>query len=159
MLTLKSQLTCSYCSRIFKDPVLMPCDDSICREHLSERDVVKENRIKCKECQQEFQLNDDEFRSNKGLRMLVESQSYLSEEEMRLKKEVAQSIRKFFQFYDEFVQLREKMDSDVFDYFQEMRFQVDEHREELKGKIDVIALAMIDRIKTCGEEYLKNFKK
>jgi chlorite dismutase len=40
-----------------------------------------------------------------------------------------------------------------------MRFQVDEHREELKGKIDVIALAMIDRIKTCGEEYLKSFKK
>ena len=106
MLTLKSQLTCSYCSRIFKDPVLLPCDDSVCREHLSERDVVKENRIKCKECQQEFQLNDDEFRSNKGLRMLVGSQSYLSEEDMRLKKEVEQSIRKFFQFYDDFVQLR-----------------------------------------------------
>jgi hypothetical protein len=72
---------------------------------------------------------------------------------------VEQSIRKFFQFYDDFVQLREKMDSDVYNHFQEMRFQVDEHREELKGKIDVIALAMIDRIKICREEYLKSFKK
>jgi hypothetical protein len=96
MLTLKSQLTCSYCSRIFKDPILLPCDDSVCREHLSERDVVKENRIKCKECQQEFQLNDDEFRSNKGLRMLVESQSYLSEEDMRLKKKWNSQFESFF---------------------------------------------------------------
>ena len=70
----KSQLTCSYCSRIFKDPILLPCDDSICREHLSERDVVKQNKS--------------------------------------------------------------KLESDVFDLYQEFRFQIDEHRERLKEKID-----------------------
>jgi len=42
MLKLKSQLTCSYCWKIYKDPILFTCDDSICREHLSERDVVKQ---------------------------------------------------------------------------------------------------------------------
>ena len=50
MLKLKSQLTCSHCSKIFRDPIELPCDDFICREHLSEKDVVKENKIKCKEC-------------------------------------------------------------------------------------------------------------
>jgi hypothetical protein len=50
----KSQLTCSYCSKIYKHPIQLPCDDSICGEHLSERDVVKENKIKCKECNGEF---------------------------------------------------------------------------------------------------------
>jgi len=72
----KSQLTCSYCAKIFKDPIDLPCEDSICREHLSERDVVKEKRIKCKECNGEFQINDDAFRSNKTLRKFLESQSY-----------------------------------------------------------------------------------
>jgi hypothetical protein len=158
MLKLKSQLTCSNCSRIFNDPILLPCDDSICREHLSERDISKANRIKCKKCNAEFGVKNNEFISNETLKKLVESHSYLSEEEINLKKVLEQSIREFFQFYDEFVPLREKMDSDVFDYFQEMRFQVDEHREELKSKIDEIALAMIDRIKTCEEVQLKSLK-
>ncbi len=64
----------------------------------------------------------DAFRSNKRLKKLLGSQSYLSEEETRLKQEIEQSIRESFQFYDDFVQHREKMDSDVYNHFQEIRF-------------------------------------
>ena len=64
MLKLKSQLTCSYCSKIFNDPIDLPCDESICREHLSERDVRKVNKIKCKKCNEEYQVKDNEFKSN-----------------------------------------------------------------------------------------------
>ena len=53
---------------------MLPCDDSICREHLSDRYVVKQNKS--------------------------------------------------------------KLESDVFDHYQELRFQIDEHRERLKEKID-----------------------
>jgi hypothetical protein len=45
---------------------------------------------------------------------------------------------------------------DVFDHFQEMRFQIDEHRERLKVRIDDIALAMIDDTKKYEALYLKN---
>ena len=128
MLKLKSQLTCSYCSRIFKDPILLPCDDSICSEHLKERDIVKAKRIKCKKCNEEFQIKEHHFESNEALTQLIESQSYLSGEEIRLKQKLEESIRKFFEFYDEFQQNKSKLDSDVFDHFQEMRFQIDEHR-------------------------------
>ena len=95
MLTLKSQLTCSYCSKIFKDPIELPCVHSICREHLSERDVVKENKIKCKECQGEFQVKENEFKSNSELVNSIESQSHLSGEEISLKKELEESFQKF----------------------------------------------------------------
>ena len=88
MLNSKSRLTCSYCSRILKDPIMLPCDDSICREHLSDRDVINENRIKCKECSEEFQVKDYQFKSNNELMKLIESHSYLSEEEMSLKREL-----------------------------------------------------------------------
>jgi hypothetical protein len=47
----------------------------------------------------------------------------------------------------------------VYDHFQEMRFRVDEQREELKKKIDDIALAMIDKIKKSEAVFLKNLKK
>jgi len=154
----KSHLTCSYCSRIFKHPILLPCDETICREHLSEKDVVRENKIKCAKCSEEFQVKGHEFKSNIELMKLLESHSYLSSEEIELKRELEECIQKFFQFYDKFSQKRTKLDLDVFDHYQEMRFQIDEFRERLKERIDKIALAMIDQTKKSEEIYLRNVK-
>jgi hypothetical protein len=39
-----------------------------------------------------------------------------------------------------------------------LRFQIDEHRERIKERIDEIALAMIDQTKKSEEMYLKNIK-
>jgi hypothetical protein len=159
MLKLKSQLTCTYCSRILKDPILLPCDDSICCGHLSERKVVKENRIKCGKCKQEFQIKGNQFKSNEALIKLIEDRCYLSEEEISLKKVLEVSMQNFFEFYDEFVQNKSILETDVYDHFQEMRFQIDEHRERLKETsaiIDDIALTMIDESKKYGEMFLKN---
>jgi hypothetical protein len=154
----KSQLTCSYCSKIFKDPIELPCGDFICRVHLSERDVVKQNKIKCKACNAEFGVKSNEFKSNEDLKKLIECQSHLDEEEIELKHDLEDSIRKFFEFYEEFIQNRTKLDSDVFDYFQEIRFQIDQHREELKKRIDDIALVIIDETNKCQEKYLNSLK-
>jgi hypothetical protein len=151
-------LTCSYCSKIFRDQIKLPCGDSICREHLSERNVVKQNKIKCKKCNDEFGVKNNQFKSNNELKSLIESHSYSSREEISLKHELEQSIRQFFEFYDEFIQNKNKIESDVFDHFQEMRFKIDEHREELKKRIDDIALGMIDQTKIYEETYLKELK-
>ncbi len=79
----KSKLTCPYCYRIYKDPILLPCEHSICSGHLSERNVAKENKIKCKACNEEFQVKSHEFKSNIELMKLLESHSYLSSEELK----------------------------------------------------------------------------
>ncbi len=131
----KFQLTCSYCSRIFKDPIDLPCGDSICREHLSDKDVLKVNRIKCKKCNEEFGVKSNPFKSNYELKKLVESHSYLNEDEISRKQKLEETVRKFCEFYDEFVLNKNKIESDVFDHFQEIRFQIDEQREELKKRI------------------------
>ncbi len=56
----KSNLTCSCCSKILKDPIDLPCGEHlICHEHLADKDVVKENRIKCNDCNKEFQIKDN----------------------------------------------------------------------------------------------------
>jgi len=159
MLTLKSQLTYSNCSKIFRDPIFLPCEDSICREHLYERDVVKQNKIKCKKCSEEFQVKEIEVKSNETFTQLIESQSYLNAEEKSLKLELELSIKKLFDFYDEFVQNKSILESEVYHHFQEMRFQIDQQREELKVRIDEIALALIDRIKKYEESFSKDKKK
>ena len=104
MLDLKSHLTCSYCSKIFKSPILLPCNHSICREHLFAREVVRENKIKCSECQQEFKVKDNEYGPNQTLNRFIGDRVFLSEEEIILKKKLEQSVREFFRFYNEFLQ-------------------------------------------------------
>ena len=94
----------------------MPCDDSICGEHLSERDVLNESIIKCNECKEDFQIKENEFKSNNELEKLIESQSYLNDEESSRKQEIEVSVRKFIQFYDEFSQNRKQLESDLFNH-------------------------------------------
>ena len=67
MLKFKCQLICSYYSRIVKDPIELPCEDSVCREHLSETDNVKQNKIKCKACNDAFQVKVVQFKTHKVL--------------------------------------------------------------------------------------------
>ncbi len=67
----------------------------------------------------------------KTFTQLIENHSYLSDEEIRLKQELLISIRKFFEFYDEFIRNKSIIESDVFEHFQEKCFQVDEQREKL----------------------------
>ena len=55
---------------------------------LKERDVCKENKIKCKTCNEQFQIKNNEFKSNEALKKLKEKQPYLSEEETSLKHEL-----------------------------------------------------------------------
>jgi hypothetical protein len=154
----KFQLTCSYCSRIFKDPILLPCNHSICRQHLKERDIVKENRIKCTKCKDEFGVKDYQFKSNEDIVKLIESQSHLNGEELILKQEIEASIRRFFEIYDQFMQNKTQLELDVFEHFRELRSQIDQHREELKKKIDDIALQMIDKVTENQDSFSKKLK-
>jgi hypothetical protein len=158
MLKSKANWTCSYCSKILKDPIELPCEDNICRQHLKEKDVVKQNTIKCVKCKENFPIKGHEFKSIKTLNQLIEDKNYLSEEEINLKKNLEESIRKFFGFYDEFILNKSKVSTGVFNHFQELRFQIDEHRERLKAKIDDVALEMIEQTKKCEAEYLKEVK-
>ena len=65
----KSTLTCSYCSKILKDPIELPCGHNLCKEHLADKDVTKENRIKCGECKSDFEVKDNDFKfSQKAIR-------------------------------------------------------------------------------------------
>jgi hypothetical protein len=150
----KSSLTCSYCTKIFKNPVELPCKHSICKEHLIEKDVQKQNKIKCVECKEEFQVKDNEFKSVEVFKKLLDDQHYLSDEEFSLKQKIEDSIRNFYQLYEEYLLGKTSLDLSCHNHFQELRFQIDEQRENLKVKIDEVALVMIDKTKQLEATYL-----
>ena len=155
----KSSLTCSYCSKIFKDPVMLPCKHHLCKEHLTEKNVVKQNRIKCSECMQDFQVKDNDFKTIEIiLKKQLDELLFLSDEEVSLKNKIEESIRAFFQMYEQFFLDKTTLDLDVHEHFTEIRFKLDEHREQLKEKIDDIYMEMIEKTKTFEAVYLKSLE-
>jgi hypothetical protein len=155
----KSSLTCSNCSKIFQDPIELPCSHNLCKGHLFERNVVKQNKITCgKRCQQEFQVKDNEYKLNSLVKQLIDDHVYLSDEEFELKKKIEDSFRIVFQMYEQFTLKRTKIDLDVHNHFQEIRFKLDENREELKVKIDDIYMDLIEKAKEFEATYLKSLE-
>jgi hypothetical protein len=81
----KSSLTCSYCSKIFKDPIELSSKHHLCNEHLTEKNGVKQNKIKCVECKQDFQVKDNDFKSIEIVKKQIDDHVFLNDEEFALK--------------------------------------------------------------------------
>jgi hypothetical protein len=143
----KLNWTCSYCSKIFKDPIELPCKHNLCKEHLNEKDVLKRNKIECAVCQQFFQVKSQDFNSNDLIKKFLQDQLFLSDEEISLKEKIEESIQVFYDICEKFCLNKTSFASDVHNHIQEIRFQLDEHREILKKKIDVIYMEMIEKTK------------
>ena len=154
----KSSLTCSNCSKILEDPIELPCKHHLCKGHLTEQNVAKQNRIKCGKCKTDFQVKDNDFKTIEILKEQIDQLLYLSDEEFGLKKQIEDSIRTFFQMYEQFTLNKTKLDLDVHNHFTEIRFKLDEHREDLKQRIDDIYIKMIDKTKKLEATYMKSLK-
>ena len=72
--------------------------------------------------------------------------------------QIQDSIRKFFEIYEEFCLNKTTLDLNVHNHFTEIRFKLDEHREELKVKIDDIYMEMIEKTKNFEATYLKSLE-
>jgi hypothetical protein len=60
--------------------------------------------------------------------------------------------------YEEFTLNKTRIDLDVHEQFQDIKFTLDEHREVLKQKIDDIYMEMIDKTKKFEATYLKSLE-
>ena len=60
--------------------------------------------------------------------------------------------------YEQFTLNKTRIDLDVHEHFQDIRFQLDEHREHLKVKIDDIYMEMIEKTKNFEATYLKSLE-
>ena len=155
---IKSELKCSYCKLILKDPVQLPCGDSICENHLMYWHVLKQNRIECQVCKQEFEVKCADLKSIKSIQ---KPKVYLKfsnkEEEIKiLQQKIEESIKVFYEMHDEFISNKNGLDLKCHNHFHEIRFQLDIHRERLKEKIDDIYMEMIEKTKEFESSYLKS---
>ena len=152
----KAAWTCSYCSRIFKNPIQLPCDDNICGHHLTEANVIRDNQIKCPKCYKLVILNRNEFMPNKLVQQLLDKEIFLSDEEKRLKHKLEEGTKTLHQCWDEFSLGKSKHDLECSKYFNEMKRQINLQREKLKNEIDKIATEMIEKTSKYERAYLES---
>ena len=129
---LKSSLTCSYFSKVYTNTVQLPCKVTICHEHLIEKNAFKLNKVKCTKCKQEFEVNGKQYEQNKLLKPLLDDQLYLTNEETFINEKIKKTVKVFFKMYEELILSKNGLDLDCHNHFQEIRFQLDLHREKLK---------------------------
>jgi hypothetical protein len=158
-MSIKSELICTFCSRILSSPIHLPCNcETICAEHLSEPNVVKGKTLKCKSCNQIFEIEDKEFKPNKLAQNLLSKEIYLIGEEKSLKNSLKESIQSFFSLLFQLEQDKSLAILDGYNHFQEIRRKIDLQREELKDQIDKISLDMVDRVKAIEAAYKSDFE-
>ena len=145
--SLKSKYTCSHCTRILKEPILMPCSDNICAEHLNL------TQIKCSKCIEVFDVKSLKIQSNKSLKKLLDDQLYLSSEEKKLKRQIKESIHNFHHLNATLNENKINLEMVCFDYFQELCRQIDLHREE-----SIPFVYAITTLSTLNEKYLEIIK-
>ena len=158
MMELLSDLTCTSCSKIFKSSIKFPCNDAEYKRHLSEPNVLKDDKKKCAECNQEFNLSDVEFITNITMEKLREEEEYLSKDERKEKKSLEKAFEKFENLYQEFIKIKDSLETECHDHFSEMRRNIDLRREELKSKIDEICLEMIEKTKRFEAAYQESIR-
>jgi len=142
------------------DPITLPCGYSVCKRHLDELlvNAPKEmNKFECELCKEKHCIPEKGFAINRriqnGLDIDLNSLK-LNTVYDRCKKEVTDANNKI----QEIEILEKDPENYIFEYFEELKRQVDLRREELKLKLDNCSDDIIKSIESAKENCLKLFK-
>ena len=149
----KNLFDCEQCNQLLVDPITLPCGYSVCKRHLDELlvNAPKEmNKFECELCEKNHCFPEDGFAINRriqnGLDIKLNSLKLNSVYEECKKKinEAKYQIQK--------IEILEKdPENYVFEYFEELKRQVDLRREELKLRLDECSDQIIESIESTKE--------
>ena len=140
------------CKLFLERPVLMPCCGStICQEHEQSIDI-KDGKYKCPVCEEQENYPQNGFPLNKKIMKLIENGDHFGE----MRKRVLNSIP----ILESIIKEHETMNSEgiIYDYFAELRNQVDTHREEIIEQIYNKSAEILALLRDQEEIMKKNSK-
>ena len=151
----KCELFCIICDEILNDPIHLPCHCTICKVHLSDDSVSSRGIITCKSCGDEFVVKNIKPMVNRHAKIHLDTEGYLSDEEKALKSHISDLFAQYHQLYEKYRRRTTGLEINSHEIFAEIKSRIDIHREELKSKIDEIALGMIKKVKEYEHAFYK----
>jgi WD40 repeat protein len=130
------------CKLLIENPIILPCGFSICQEHL----VSFNETFKCIFCEQEHIIPEYGFTLNRNLVAIMKNHSHLS----KLHSEtiaIFQNLNSLINEFDKF-----NGDDYIYEFFLNLRNQVDLHREELINQIIIKSDELLLKLKQNEEK-------
>ena len=150
-------LDCDLCNKVLIDPVVMPCDSFICKTHLDKLISNASNEkstLICLVCQEEHHIPKKGFTVSNRLQKLLTLELNalkLSPVFDECKKEIEDAKKNLFK-----IGLLEKnAENYIYDYFEDIKRQVDIRREDLKFKIDKYSDEIIKSVEMNQMNYIR----
>ena len=147
--------TCIICERFLKDPVMLPCSDSICGEHV----IDGTGSIKCLLCDKEFDVPQNGFTPDTDIAKELAEEYHLNDEHKTIKRAIQDLIQQLENLQTDAGEKERVMrESTSFDNRQDIISQIDIHRDNLKTRIDDIADQFIAQVKAQNNAYNEKLK-
>lgn len=154
---IKSSFDCDLCHELLTDPVVMACGKFICKSHLDKLLMStsdEKNTFICEVCHEEHSVPKKGFIINDRLQSLLEFRfntlktSLIHDE---CKREMDESRIKISQ-----IDLLESNSVNyIYEYFEDIKRQVDIRREDLKFKVDTYSDDLIKSLENHKMNFMK----
>jgi hypothetical protein len=130
------------CGLFLENPIFLPCGSTICKEHV-ENDSKTFN---CDICKEEHLIPEKGFPINKFAHRQIEDDLYLNKIQMEIKHSYEKLEKKLKE--------HENLNSEnlIYDYYSNIRNQVDLHREQLIEQINKNSEEIIKQLKEMEEK-------
>lgn len=152
----KSLFDCDLCHETLVDPIALPCGNSVCKRHVDELLEKEPDKtfLECEICHVEHIIPKEGFMVNKRMQECLNIQLNTlkllpvydeCKEVIRIAKENVAKIEK----------LETSAENYIYEYFEDIKRQVDLRREDLKAKIDKYSDETIQSIESSQLSYIK----
>ena len=164
--SIKKSVTCQICQRLFKNPVYLPCSNTVCLEHVDEilkskNDNSTNDNAPCLLCKNSHSLTLlSNLKINQTALDIIKSNSYLSDLEKKLKSRSSLFSEELNNLFQKCMS-RIETDLELFliDYHTNIRNQIELQRKLLIDKINKKANGLIDKVNSVEEKHKKTLTK
>ena len=144
----KASFDCDLCEKLLKDPVVMPCGSTICKTHLDKlmtNPSNEKNTLICSICQEEHFIPKKGFIVYKRLQKLIT----LELNDLKVSPVFHECTKEIEDAKEKMVKvelLEQNAENYIYEYFENIKRQVDIRREDLKFKIDTYSDEIIKSV-------------
>jgi hypothetical protein len=152
MNSINSFLTCKHngCNKYFMLPVKLPCDKSICKEHVEKLRTEKISKLKCQFCQSEHDIPSEGFKLNQDIINVLEMNLHLSPSQQKLNDSINQ--------LNGIIKNMRELSKDTFihDYLSSIKKDIKKHRDDWKNQINDVTNHFLKQVDEFENECKKD---
>jgi hypothetical protein len=146
-------LTCKYpgCDKYFREPVKLPCDTTICNEHIESAKADNSDKFKCLLCDSDHVIpSGGRFKPNFDIQNILEMNLHLNSKQ----KDLTESKFKLKQLIKEMLDVTSE--TYIHNFLSNIKNEIKKHGEDLKEQISKLEIQLFNEIDEYENELIKS---